>query len=262
MSKRNRKRDSAEFKAKVALAALKEVATLSEIAARLDPPEHGESLETPDGRGDVVAVHREGESARGVPGDPDQGTAREDRTTDGGARFFSTRLRSMSRDRRKSVVETNHPKFGVVRQCHLLGLCRSTFYYKTSGETPKNLALMKRLDEIVLDVPFFGARQMARMLRREGHWVNRKRIVRPMRKMGLEPVYRRPNTSCPHPEHKIFPYLLRDVAITRSHQVWCADVTHIPMRRGFLYLVAIMDWHSRKVLSWQLSNSMDASFCV
>lgn len=168
----------------------------------------------------------------------------------------------MSRDRRKSVVETNHPRLGVVRQCRLLGLCRSTFYYKTAGETPKNLALMKRLDEIFLDVPFFGARQMARMLRREGHWVNRKRIVRLMRKMGLEAVYRRPNTSRPHPEHKIFPYLLRDVAITRANQVWCADVTYIPMRRGFLYLVAIMDWHSRKVLSWQLSNSMDASFCV
>jgi len=168
----------------------------------------------------------------------------------------------MSRDRRKSVVETNHPKLGVVRQCRLLGLCRLTFYYKTAGETPKNLALMKRLDEIFLDVPFFGARQMARMLRREGHWVNRKRIVRLMRKMGLEAVYRRPNTSRPRPEHKIFPYLLRDMAITRANQVWCADVTYIPMRRGFLYLVAIMDWHSRKVLSWQLSNSMDASFCV
>jgi len=101
-----------------------------------DPPEHGEPVETPDGRGDVVAFHREGESARCVPGDPDQGTAREDRTTDGGTRFFSTRLRSMSRDRRKSVVETNHPRLGVVRQCRLLGLCRSTFYYKTAGETP------------------------------------------------------------------------------------------------------------------------------
>jgi len=168
----------------------------------------------------------------------------------------------MSRDRRKSVVEMNHPRLGVAWQCRLLGLCRSTFYYKTAGETPKNLALMKRLDEIFLDAPFFGARQMARMLRREGHWVNRKRVVRLMRKMGLEAVYRRPNTSRPHPEHKIFPYLLRDMAITRSNQVWCADVTYIPMRRGYLYFVAIMDWHSRKVLSWRLSNSMDASFCV
>jgi len=166
----------------------------------------------------------------------------------------------MSRDRRKSVVETNRPRLGVVRQCHQLGLCRSTFYYKTSVETPKNMALMKRRDEIFLDIPFSGARQMARMLPREGYWVNRNRIVRLMRKMGLEAVYRRPNTSRPHPEHKIFPYLLRDVAITRANQVWCADVTYIPMRRGFLYLVAIMDWHSRKVL--QLSNSMEASFCV
>jgi putative transposase len=262
MSKRNRKRYSAEFKAKVALAALKEDATLSEIAARFEIHPNMVSLwkrQTVEGMSSLFTGRRSGTRC---PRDPDQGTAREDRTTDGGTRFFSTRLRSMSRDRRKSVVETNHPRLGVVRQCRLLGLCRSTFYYKTAGETPKNLALMKRLDEIFLDVPFFGARQMARMLRREGYWVNRKRIVRLMRKMGLEAVYRRPNTSRPHPEHKIFPYLLRDMAITRANQVWCTDVTYIPMRRGFLYLVAIMDWHSRKVLSWQLSNSMDASFCV
>jgi putative transposase len=160
------------------------------------------------------------------------------------------------------MIEPYRPRLCITRQCRLLAIPRSTFYYKAAGETPANLALMKRIDELFMDSPFFGARQLARSLRREGHRVNRKRVVRLMRKMGLEAIYRKPNTSRPHPEHKIYPYLLRGVAITAPNQVWCTDITYIPMRRGFLYLVAVMDWHSRKVLSWRLSNSMEASFCV
>src|SRR4030065_2866897 len=142
MSKRNRKRYSAEFKAKVALAALREDATLLEIAARFEIHPNMVSLwKRQTVEGIVVAFHREGESARCIPRDPEQGTAREDRTTDGGTRFFSTRLRSMSRDRRKSVVEMNHPRLGVAWQCRLLGLCRSTFYYNATGARPQNYAL-------------------------------------------------------------------------------------------------------------------------
>ena len=121
---------------------------------------------------------------------------------------------------------------------------------------------MRLIDEQHLDTPWYGARQMTRHLRRQGHAVNRKRIGRLMQKMGLSAIYQKPNTSKPHPQHKVYPYLLRGVTIERPNQVWCADISYIPLRRGFLYLVAIMDWASRKVLSWRLSNTMDADFCV
>lgn len=121
---------------------------------------------------------------------------------------------------------------------------------------------MRLIDEKHLDTPWYGARQMTRHLRRHGHAVNRKRIGRLMRIMGLSAIYQKPKTSQPHPQHKVYPYLLRDLTINRPNQVWCADISYIPLRRGFLYLVAIMDWASRKVLSWRLSNTMDADFCV
>jgi len=121
---------------------------------------------------------------------------------------------------------------------------------------------MRLIDEQFMETPYYGARQMTRHLRREGYRVNRKRIGRLMRNMGLSAIYQKPNTSKPHPEHKIYPYLLRGMTINKPNQVWCTDITYIPMRRGFLYLVAIMDWASRKVLSWRLSNTLDADFCV
>jgi putative transposase len=150
----------------------------------------------------------------------------------------------------------------IARQCELLSICRSSYYYKATGETLLNLQLMRLLDEQFLETPYYGARQMARYLRRQGYCVSRKRISRLMRNMGLSAIYQKPNTSKPHPEHKIYPYLLRGMTINKPNQVWCADITYIPMRRGFLYLVAIMDWASRKVLSWRLSNTLDADFCV
>ena len=121
---------------------------------------------------------------------------------------------------------------------------------------------MRRIDEQFLETPFYGSRQMVRHLRRQGYPIGRKRIRRLMRNMGISAIYQTPRTSKPHPEHKIYPYLLRGVSITRPDHAWCADITYIPMRRGFLYLVAIMDWASRSVLAWRLSNSMDPSFCV
>ena len=160
------------------------------------------------------------------------------------------------------MVEPGHCELSIVRQCALLNISRSSFYYEASGENPFNLLLMRLIDEQFLETPYYGSRQMARYLRRRGYCVGRKRICRLMRHMGLVPIYQKPNTSKPHPEHKIYPYLLRGLTINRSNQVWCADITYIPMRRGFLYLVAIMDWHSRKVLSWRLSNTLDADFCV
>jgi putative transposase len=130
------------------------------------------------------------------------------------------------------------------------------------GEKPLNLELMRLIDKQHLDTPWYGTRQMSRHLRRQGHAVNRKRISRLMQLMGLSAIYQKPNTSKPHLQHKVYPYLLRGLTIDRPNQVWCADISYIPMRRGFLYLVAIMDWASRKVLSWRLSNTMESDFCV
>lgn len=126
----------------------------------------------------------------------------------------------------------------------------------------ENLALMRRIDELFLEHPFFGSRQMARMLQREGLRSGRHRVRRLMALMGLRAIYQKPRTSDPHPGHKVYPYLLRDLAVSRANHVWCADITYIPMSKGFLYLVTVMDWYSRKVLSWRLSNTMDTAFCL
>ena len=160
------------------------------------------------------------------------------------------------------MIEPEHPDLFIGQQCRLLSLSRSTFYYAPVGESPFNLALMRLIDEAFLECPFYGARQMMFHLRRLGHAVGRKRVGRLMALMGLSPIYQKPRTSDPHPQHPIYPYLLKDVAITRPNQVWCADITYIPMRKGFLYLVAVMDWATRKVLAWKLSNTMEADFCI
>ena len=160
------------------------------------------------------------------------------------------------------MVEKDHPGLSVTRQCRLLSIPRSTFYHSPRGETADNLALMRRIDEQVLQTPFYGVRQMTWHLRGEGESVNPKRIRRLMRLMGLMPIYQRPNASARAKAHKVWPYLLRGRTIDRPGEVWCADVTYIPMARGFLYLVAIMDWASRKVLAWRLSNTLEADACV
>ena len=146
------------------------------------------------------------------------------------------------------MVDGLHPQLSIVRQCALLQISRSGRYYQPVGEREPTLALMRLIDEAFLDCPYYGSRQMMRHLHRLGHRVGRNRVARLMRKMGLRAIYQKPNTSAPHPEHRVYPYLLRDLAIVRPNQVWCSDITYIPMRRGFLYLVAIMDWHSRRVL--------------
>jgi len=168
----------------------------------------------------------------------------------------------MSRGERKRMIRRDLPDLSLSRQCEVLSISRSSFYYELKGESPENLALMRRIDELFLKYPFYGSRQMVRQLRREGVCVGRHRVRRLMRLMGLAAIYQAPRTSDPHPEHRIYPYLLRNMTITRPNQVWCADITYIPVQRGFLYLVAIMDWATRHVLAWRLSNTMDASFCV
>jgi putative transposase len=160
------------------------------------------------------------------------------------------------------MVEPACHRLSISAQCRLLRISRSSYYYAPVPETDETLALMTVIDTTFLDCPWYGSRQMARRLRRNGRDVGRRRVRRLMAKMGLTPIYQRPRTSDPHPQHRIYPYLLRKLTIERPNHVWCADVTYIPMRRGFLYLVAIMDWATRKVLAWRLSNTMDAGFCV
>jgi putative transposase len=160
------------------------------------------------------------------------------------------------------MIDPKHPKLSIVQQCELVGLSRSTWYYEPVGESAEDLALKALIDRIFTETPYFGSRKITVILRRLGHRINRKRVRRLMREMGLEVIWQKPNTSKPHPENRIYPYLLRRLTIDRPNQVWCTDITYIPMPKGFLFLVAIMDWYSRKVLAWRLSNTMLADFCV
>ncbi len=168
----------------------------------------------------------------------------------------------MSRVERKGMIRRDRPNLSLSRQCRLLSIGRSSFYYLPKGESLETLALMRRIDGLFLKYPFYGSRQMTRQLRRDGVHVGRHRVRRLMRLMGLAAIYQAPRTSAPHPAHRVYPYLLGGLVIDRPDQVWCADITYIPVQRGFLYLVAIMDWATRHVLAWRLSNTLDAGFCV
>ena len=160
------------------------------------------------------------------------------------------------------MIDPEHPKLSVVRQCALLELPRATYYHRPQPTPEADLALMRVIDETFLAFPFFGSRQMTRWLQREGYEVNRKRVRRLMRLMGLSAIYRKPSLSKKAAAHPIYPYLLRDLVVDRPNQVWATDITYIPVQGGYIYLCAVIDWHSRMVLSWELSNTLDASFCV
>lgn len=153
-------------------------------------------------------------------------------------------------------------KLSVLRQCQIFNISRSSVYYKPRPVKAEDLKIMRLIDEEYLKNPTSGSRGMKKILHRRGFKINRKRIQRLMRLMGLEAIYPKPKTSRPHPVHKVYPYLLRGMQIDRPNQVWAADITYIPMSKGFMYLVAVMDWHSRKVLSFRVSNTLDADFCV
>ena len=168
----------------------------------------------------------------------------------------------MSQTARLAMVSRPHPDFSIARQCVLLKVPRSTLYYKPKPVSDDDLTLMRRIDEIYTKWPFYGSRKMVAQLRDERSDVNRKRVRRLMRLMGIEAIYQQPNTSRKHPAHKIYPYLLRNLDIDHANQVWCADITYIPMAKGFVYLVAVMDWFSRRVLAWRLSITMETDFCV
>ena len=168
----------------------------------------------------------------------------------------------MSLAQRRGMVNLEHPSLSIARQCVLLGVSRSGLYYRSRERSKEDLAVMQAMDRQYLDMPFYGSRLMKVWLEREGRPISRKRVQRPMRIVGFRAIYRGPRTSRPAPEHRVYPYLLRNVHITRPNQAWVADITYLPMARGFLYLVAIMDWHSRYVAARRLSNTLEADFCV
>lgn len=160
------------------------------------------------------------------------------------------------------MIEASHPNLSIVRQCELLGFSRSGLYYAPVGPSREDLELMRLLDEQYTRTPFYGVRKMTQWLHSLGYTADVKRVRRLLRRMGLEAIYPKPRLSLGGPEHRRFPYLLRGVPILRANQVWSTDITYIRLRQGFVYLVAVLDWYSRYVLSWELSNTLDAAFCI
>ncbi|MGH6939751.1 IS3 family transposase [Hypericibacter sp.] len=258
-----RRRFTGEFKARVALEALRGDKTVQEIAAKhkVHPNQvsawkrqASEGLSQVFSNGADRGLQDREAEVHDLHAKIGQLTVERD--------FLAKGLKAMSRGERKAMIEPRHPGLSLSRQCRLLSIGRSSFYYTPIGASLENLALMRRIDELFLKYPFYGSRQMVFQLRREGIEVGRHRVRRLMRLMGLQAIYQAPRTSTPHPAHRVYPYLLRDMTVERPDQVWCADITYIPVRRGFLYLVTIMDWATRHVLAWRLSNTMDAGFCI
>ena len=196
-----------------------------------------------------------------APGDS-YARATPDWQAEGRARFFSRALSAAGTAERKALVDAQHPELSLVRQCELLGISRSSLYYQPVGPSDEELAILRLMDEQYLKTPFYGSRRMVAYLAQQGYQVNRKRVQRLMRQLGIEAVYPKPKLSKRHPEHQVYPYLLRDVEIDSVNQVWSTDITYLPVLKGHFYLMAVMDWYSRKVLSWRVSNTMDGPFCV
>jgi putative transposase len=261
---KKRSRPSADFKAKVALAAVREVKTVSELASQfgVHPTqihqwkrqlvERAEEIfRTPNSQ----ARSKEDEEALQAKLYEEIGRLKVE------LEWVKKKLPSAS-EAKRGLVEWDGEKLSIRRQCELIGLNRSTLYYRGVGESEENLRLMRLIDEQYLRCPFYGSRRMTVWLQSEREEVNRKRVQRLMRKMGLEAIYAKPRLSVSGKEQKIYPYLLRDVEVSRPNQVWATDITYVGLSQGFMYLVAIMDWYSRYVLSWRLSNSLEGTFCV
>ncbi|TRA95355.1 IS3 family transposase [Rhizobium rhizogenes] len=262
MTRRPRRNHSPAFKAKVALAAIRGEQTLVELSQQFDV--HANQIKQWKDQLLEGATGVFGDETKAEPADPtvDVKTLHAkigELTLENG--FFSRSARQGGIAGRKEMIDREH-KLSLVRQAKLLGFSRGSVYYLPRPVSDGDLALMRRIDELHLDYPFAGSRMLQGLLRGEGLETGRLHVATLMKKMGIEAIYRRPNTSKPAPGHKIYPYLLRKLAVTRPNQVWAMDLTYIPMARGFVYLCAVVDWFSRRVLSWRLSITMEAAFCI
>lgn len=164
-------------------------------------------------------------------------------------------------EQKRSLIEPGHQQVSIRRQCELLGLARASYYYQAASESPLNLELMRKIDEQYLKTPFYGWPRMTDYLQKQGYQINHKRVQRLMQKMGLHAIYPRSRPKTERHNHKVYPYLLNGIDIVRPNQVWSTDITYIPLKNGFMYLVAVIDWYSRYILAWELSNTLDGHFC-
>ncbi|MBI3860069.1 MAG: IS3 family transposase [Thaumarchaeota archaeon] len=258
----NRRSHSSQFKFQVALEAASGTKTLSQLASQyqVHPNQIGQWKRQLLEQGAEIFANGQSRKTRdqeGLQTDLYEQIGRLKMELE----WLKKKAARFSLDEQRAMIDVSHPVLSIRRQCDLLGLWRSSFYYQPAVESPENLLLMRLIDEQYLKTPFYGRRRMSAHLERLGDAVNPKRVGRLMSIMGLRAIYPQPKTSLSGLHHKVYPYLLRDLAIVRPNQVWSADITYIPMRAGFMYLVAIIDWFSRYVLAWRLSNTLDSRFC-
>src|SRR3981081_4679312 len=261
MSRRPRRNHTPAFKAKVALAAVKGDRTVAQLAEHFDVhPNQITAWKAPVGgwgfRCFWIGEHGAGRACRRR-----EVAARQDRGVDAGERFFRGCAHQGGIAERKAMIDREHD-LSITKQAEVLKISRGSVYYLPRPVSLADLAIMRRLDQLHMEFPFAGSRMLRGLLAAEGCKIGRRHVKTLMRRMGIEAIYRRPRTTKPEPGHKVYPYLLRGVAVTRANQAWAMDITYIPMARGFVYLAVVLDWFSRRVLPWRLSITMEAAFWV
>ena len=261
MSRRARRNHTPAFKAKVALAAIKGDRTLAQLAEQFDVHPNQITAWKAQLESGAADVFGPGGGTTAAAGDRREVAARQDRRADAGERFFRRRAHQGGIAERKAMIDREHD-LPITKQAEVLRISRGSVYYLPRPVPEADLAIMRRLDRLHLEFPFAGSRMLRGLLVAEGCKIGRRHVKTLMQRMGIEALYRRPRTTKPEPGHKIYPYLLRGLEITRPNQVWAMDITYIPMARGFVYLAVVLDWFSRRVLSWRLSITMEAAFCV
>ncbi|WP_156623586.1 IS3 family transposase [Faucicola atlantae] len=258
-----RKRHNAEFKSKVAVEAIKEQKTINELTA-----EYGvHATQISNWKKQALAVipsafntkqHDNEQAQQAIIDELHRQLGQVISERD----WLKKKFLTATLNARKQLLEPDSKDFSTRKQCELLGINRSSLYYQPKPISKLDITLMNLLDERYTKTPFYGVKRMTAYLRQLGYRVNHKRVRRLLRQMGLDAIYQHPNTSKPNPEHQVYPYLLRNVPITRCNQVWSTDITYIRLSKGFVYLMAVIDWYSRYVLDWSLSTTLEADFCI